>query len=91
MRRNWACVTASNGLTTWIKPDGDRSRLQRTGSEAEIDIPANKYFTGIQSIDPGLHQTAEHQQQTLKTAVLDTLTRLTPAPESSQPNFSDAQ
>ena len=53
MRRNWACVTASNGLTTWIKPDGDRSRLQRTGSEAEIDIPANKYFTGIQSIAPG--------------------------------------
>ena len=91
MRRNWACVTASKGLTTRIKPDGDRSRLQRTGSDAEIDIPANNHFTEIQMMSERLCTAPEHQQQTLKTAVLDTLTRLASAPDLIQPNLSDAQ
>tara|TARA_B100000902_G_scaffold215391_1_gene204888 strand:- start:794 stop:1069 length:276 start_codon:yes stop_codon:yes gene_type:complete len=84
-------VTASKGLTTRIRPEGDRSRLHRGRSEAEIEIPANNHPTEIEVINKRLRIAVSHQQRTVENATLDTLTHLSSAPELIQPKLSDAQ
>jgi hypothetical protein len=69
-------VTASKGLTTRIKPAGERSKQHRGAVDGVIYSSPNKYFNNIEGDGGDWYQLSHQAVNIAQNAALDTLTRL---------------
>jgi hypothetical protein len=69
-------VTASKGLTTRIRPAGDRSRQHRDVINVVIDAFTDNYFNDFEDDSGDWHQFLHQRDHICENAALDTLTRL---------------
>jgi hypothetical protein len=84
-------VTASKGLTTRIKPAGDRSKQHRNVINVVIDASTGDHLNDFEDDSGDWHQFSHQRVHIAEKAALDTLTRLEEKAKCLQPRDSDAQ